>query len=281
MIAHLYGFSSGMNWREKGAVYGVVFAIIFCYAIFNDVVLGRPERRVTYETVALVLFFMVVLPIFETFGVRLMRKMGATGISKNLEYVVIPAPLKPAKRDMGHWRRPGWDIVLSSLLLAVAVVGFGIYRVGVERENVAGYVVPFSWPVVGMVQPAGGGGIDIFAPPETPVRAAANGEVVQVVGDTMVSNGFGQGAVIRHDVEGTGMYVVYGHLQELKVKPGDKINKGQIIGTVERKSVSGESPNLRFGIVQIGGQYTFTSLEMVSTKAINPLPYLPKPGQNN
>lgn len=77
--------------------------------------------------------------------------------------------------------------------------------------------------------------VDIIMPIGTPVRAIANGEVVKV---QELTTGFGKHIVIGHpnvpDPENPGqttnLYSSYSHLNEVDVKVGDIVNKGDFIG---------------------------------------------------
>ena len=66
-------------------------------------------------------------------------------------------------------------------------------------------------------------GVDIAAPAGAPVRAANSGRVV-LSRDLYFS---GQTVIIDH---GLGLLTVYCHFSELKVKRGDDVKKGQVIG---------------------------------------------------
>lgn len=92
-----------------------------------------------------------------------------------------------------------------------------------------------SWPVRGPVtsgygwrdSPFGGGrefhaGIDIAVPAGTPVRAAADGVVVQAGW----MGAFGYGVVIRH---AGGVETLYGHNRRLTVRAGQRVLRGQIV----------------------------------------------------
>ena len=74
-------------------------------------------------------------------------------------------------------------------------------------------------------------GIDILAPGGTPVRAAGYG-VVLYAGKGM--RGYGNAIVLDHGDEVT---TLYGHLRRIRVKAGDAVGPGGVIGTV------GESGN--------------------------------------
>jgi len=113
---------------------------------------------------------------------------------------------------------------------------------------------PCLWPVLGRITSAYGDtrlsfssggtrphkGVDISAPPGTPIVAAADG-VVTFAGR---ESEYGRLVCIDH---GHGFSTMYGHLKELRVQAGDKVRKGQAIGTV---GLSGNStgPHLHYEV---------------------------------
>jgi murein DD-endopeptidase MepM/ murein hydrolase activator NlpD len=103
----------------------------------------------------------------------------------------------------------------------------------------------FRWPVRGRVvstfgtKPDGGhnDGIDLAVPQGTSVRAAENG-VVAYAGDEL--KGYGNLVLIRH---ANNWVSAYAHNEEILVKRGDKVTRGQVIakagatGAVDRPQV--------------------------------------------
>ena len=84
-------------------------------------------------------------------------------------------------------------------------------------------------------------GLDIAAPEGTPIQAVESGTVIES-GDFFFS-----GNMIYLD-HGQGLISLYAHMHTINVKPGDKIEKGQIIGTVgETGRVTG--PHLHLAII--------------------------------
>jgi murein DD-endopeptidase MepM/ murein hydrolase activator NlpD len=69
-------------------------------------------------------------------------------------------------------------------------------------------------------------GLDFAAPQGTPIYATANG-TVEVAGNT--GNGYGNHVVINH---GYGYGTLYGHMFKVKVRSGQKVKRGEIIGYV-------------------------------------------------
>lgn len=120
----------------------------------------------------------------------------------------------------------------------------------------------FQWPLRGTVVsdfgPKPGGlqndGVNIAAPRGTPIRAAENGVVVYAGNEL---RGFGNLLLIRHE---GGWMTAYGHAEELLVKRGDRIRRGQIIAKVG-SSGNVASPQLHFEIRR-------------GTRAVNPREFL-------
>ncbi len=84
-------------------------------------------------------------------------------------------------------------------------------------------------------------GLDIAAPRGTPIAAVESGTVIEA------GNFFFSGNMIYLD-HGQGIITLYAHMHTLQVKIGDKITKGQIIGTVgETGRVTG--PHLHLAVI--------------------------------
>ncbi|VAW53116.1 Phage lysin, 1,4-beta-N-acetylmuramidase or lysozyme  len=113
--------------------------------------------------------------------------------------------------------------------------------------------VEFIWPVTGRISSIFGlrrffneqerrphSGLDIAATEGTPIKAAANGVVLDT-GDFFFS-----GNMIYLD-HGQGIVSLYAHLSKISVKPGDIIQQGDIIGEVGQTGrVTG--PHLHFAV---------------------------------
>ena len=106
----------------------------------------------------------------------------------------------------------------------------------------------FPWPVRGRIlanygsSSAEGGrndGINIAAPLGTPVRAVDAG-VVAYAGNEL--KGFGNLVLIKH---ANGWISAYAHLDDVGLKPGDKIAAGQVIAKVGESGGVAE-PQLHF-----------------------------------
>ena len=117
-----------------------------------------------------------------------------------------------------------------------------------------------SWPVSGTItspfgyrrSPFGGGmefhqGLDIAAPMGTTVTAASSGTVLSAGW----YGGYGNYIVIDH---GGGMATGYGHLSQIFVSAGQKVQKGQAIGAVGSTGMS-TGPHLHFE-VRVNGKAT-------------------------
>jgi murein DD-endopeptidase MepM/ murein hydrolase activator NlpD len=123
----------------------------------------------------------------------------------------------------------------------------------------------FVWPVEGNVisdfGAKGGGryndGINIAAEAGTPVRAAESG-VVAYAGNEV--RGFGNMLLLKHT---KGWVTAYAHNQELLVKRGERVQRGQVIAHVGQ-SGSVDRPQLHFEIRK-------------GKRAVDPLQELPRP----
>lgn len=88
-------------------------------------------------------------------------------------------------------------------------------------------------------------GIDFVAPRGTPVYASASGKVSDVrLSDLQM----GTGNTIEID-HGNGYKTRYAHLGEVKVKPGQAVSKGAVIGTVGMTG-GAVSPHLHFEVLK-------------------------------
>ena len=125
-----------------------------------------------------------------------------------------------------------------------------------------------AWPVRGPVtsgygwrdSPFGGtrefhAGLDIAVPVGTPVRAAADGVVVQAGW----MGAFGYGVVIRH---AGGIETLYGHNRRVTVKAGQRVSRGQIIA-YSGSSGRSTGPHLDFRV-------------RVNGETVDPLTLLPR-----
>lgn len=106
----------------------------------------------------------------------------------------------------------------------------------------------FIWPVKGRLlrrfkDPLPNGtlsdGINISAPINTPIRAIADGTVMDA-GELVL--GFGKMVLILHD---SGLLSIYSHLQEISVRKGDTVTRSQVIGRVG-KTGNVRVPQLHF-----------------------------------
>jgi len=88
-------------------------------------------------------------------------------------------------------------------------------------------------------------GIDIAAPIGTPVYAPADGKVILAKDD---KNKFGKHIKISH---GDTYETMYSHLSELKVKEGQIIKKGDVIGAIGNTGLS-TGPHLHYEVSKDG-----------------------------
>lgn len=117
---------------------------------------------------------------------------------------------------------------------------------------------PFGWrrdPFTGLRQYHRG--LDISAPEGTPVRAPADGIVVKAER----SGGYGFVLYLSH---GDGVVTRYGHLSEFKAKPGDRIQRGDVVALVGNSGRS-TAPHLHYEVL-VDGQH------------VNPMKYISEEG---
>lgn len=119
-----------------------------------------------------------------------------------------------------------------------------------KSESVAGSS-KLRWPVMGKVvgdfgpRPDGthNDGVNLAAPMGTDVHAAEGG-VVAYAGDEL--KGYGNLVLVRHD---NGWVTAYAHAEEILVKRGDRIRRGQVIAKVGRTGQV-DQPQLHFELRQ-------------------------------
>ena len=87
-------------------------------------------------------------------------------------------------------------------------------------------------------------GLDIAGRPRTPIVASADGDVV-FAGERKA---LGRSVVIRH---GYGIETMYGHMEEVDVKVGDKVKRGQKLGLMGNTGRS-TGPHLHYQVVVNG-----------------------------
>lgn len=123
----------------------------------------------------------------------------------------------------------------------------------IESKQAKWDATPSIWPVKGWItsgfgkrvspftgQMAVHEGVDIGAPPNTPVQAPAAGRVVVTGFDPRMGN------LVAID-HGYGMETQYGHLAKVLVKSGQKIRRGDVIGLVGSTGLS-TGPHLHYHI---------------------------------
>lgn len=96
-------------------------------------------------------------------------------------------------------------------------------------------------------------GIDFAAPSGTAIQATGNGRVIKVDNK---SSGYGRHVIIDH---GYGYQTLYGHMKEIKVRQGEKVKKGQLIGLIGSTGTS-TAPHCHYEVRKDG-------------RAVNPIHY--------
>jgi murein DD-endopeptidase MepM/ murein hydrolase activator NlpD len=131
-----------------------------------------------------------------------------------------------------------------------------------SQEPAAGAEVYFAWPIEGMISRGfeqngqhRHDGIDILAPKDTPIRAAAEGEVLF---SDWGPGGYGRMVILRHS---NGLVTLYAHNERNLVQVGQIVRQGDQIATVG-KTGRATTYHIHFEIRQ-------------KTVPVSPLKYLP------
>ncbi len=97
-------------------------------------------------------------------------------------------------------------------------------------------------------------GIDIDAPRNTPILAAADGRVVWAgyglfYGTNDPKDPYGQAVTIRHNFgyEGKRLYTVYAHMEKILVSEGQEVKTGDVLGLVGSTGMT-TGPHLHFEV---------------------------------
>ena len=90
-------------------------------------------------------------------------------------------------------------------------------------------------------------GLDFSAPQGTPIYATANG-VVRVAGNQ--GNGYGNHVIINHGYQYS---TLYGHMYRIKVRVGQAIKRGEVIGYVGNTGKS-TGPHVHYEVMK-GGRH--------------------------
>jgi murein DD-endopeptidase MepM/ murein hydrolase activator NlpD len=178
------------------------------------------------------------------------------------------APTSPG--PVADVRPPPWE-ELDLLASTVAVEGPRLRELEetIVRTGDLLHALPLRWPVRGPVRseygrrqspwtgkPEQHEGLDIASSPGTPVESPAAGRVIAA------SSGHDYGRHVMLD-HGNGVRSLYGHLKQLDVKVGQRVEKGQVIGRVGSSGRS-TGPHLHYE-VQVNG------------KPVNPRGFLAEP----
>jgi murein DD-endopeptidase MepM/ murein hydrolase activator NlpD len=144
---------------------------------------------------------------------------------------------------------PEGPVQKVNLAVATATPEAAVVKPSMKAAETTGALPTFRWPVRGRVITAYGArtngksndGINVAVPEGTPVKAAEDG-VVAYAGNEL--KGYGNLVLVRHS---NGYVTAYAHANELLVKRGDSIKRGQVIAKSGQSGEAG-SPQLHFEI---------------------------------
>ncbi len=144
-------------------------------------------------------------------------------------------------------------VLLPAVLAGAAV--FGAQGCASARPSPGTGAVPGGWPIApakatvtsAFGERRGGSrhhGIDLSAPAGTKIWTTADGTVTFAGRES----GFGRNVVVDH---GDGWQTRYAHLKRIKVERGDRLRRGDLIGTVGR-SGNARGAHLHYEIIRDG-----------------------------
>lgn len=118
-------------------------------------------------------------------------------------------------------------------------------------------------------------GVDLFAPPGTPVRAPLDA-VVHAVRDNDAPGDYGPTVILRHEVPDDGLvfFTLYGHLERDSLgalTPGAPVGRGERIGRLgDAGENGGWTPHLHFQVVTdlLGHEGTFPGVARPSERSV-------------
>mgnify|MGYP006278770831 CR=1 FL=1 len=137
------------------------------------------------------------------------------------------------------WRLALFRSVASAFLLSLLLTGCHLPRWPVEGPLVS----PFGVRFPGLL-PSLHRGVDILVPDGTPVHAMSRGRVRYAGAMT----GYGKVVWLEH---GGGILTVYGHLSSIRVRAGQVVGGGDVIG-LSGHSGRASGPHLHFEVWRHG-----------------------------
>ena len=148
------------------------------------------------------------------------------------------------REDAAAWT----DAIFRRMRAADATLGIGRYDEARRWYTSDAYRIDtddgIEWRSVHM-------GVDLFAPPGTPVYAPLDG-MIHSVRDNAARLDYGPTVILRHDADGVPFYTLYGHLaaDALQLCVGDNLRAGTRIGHVGDHPANGDwAPHLHLQII--------------------------------
>ena len=112
-------------------------------------------------------------------------------------------------------------------------------------------------------------GVDLTARKGTPVYATADGKVTTAGRDGKGLSGYGITVIVNH---GYGFQTLYAHLNDVTVKPGQKVKRGELVGHIGSTGLA-QGPHLHYEVIQNGNKvnpvyYFFNDLTPAEYEAV-------------
>ena len=160
-----------------------------------------------------------------------------------------PATPEPPPRPLDRW-------VEDEIARAGATVGVGRYgEARLLYDDPAFHEIGNDGPEARTIHL----GLDLFAPPGTPVRSPLPGTVVSVA-DNAHPRDYGPTVILRHTAaDGTAFHTLFGHLDHPTLEhlvPGRQVGAGEVIGWLGDAAVNGGwPPHLHFQVIALDPLY--------------------------
>ena len=226
-----------MNKQEKKISVGLVLCFVAMIAIVGMITFGQNERNAENKQLAEAGFEAKE----ETEQTQTTNTEHIQAEVEKIEVQVVPAPIEPSKEIVSERLSFTANDVLEWPIQGNVILNYSMEQ-GVYFATLDQY----------KYNPA----IIISAEVGDEVKAAATGRVMSIKVDTQT------GITVTMDM-GSGYEMICGQLEDLRVREGDIVQRGEVIGVVAEPSkyYVVEGPNVYFQILKDG-------------KPVNPMEYM-------